>query len=383
MTLLAERIKDYFLEVLSWFKNPELIRPPDDEYTEVPESPKAESTPKAEKFPKTLSDLLDNIEATFDTYKLKLSPNSWLSRDECIGLRKLGAHIPTEGIVHDRDSVHAYKQEKTLIDTKQKPSLFLISTGNNTNRNGALKYMFGIKHKKLPWQIKKVDGTPYAFGMAHKYEKELFWIHGWIVITPDNNIVLCDELRHEPVRLPDGKGYVRKKFGIPELAEGLATGEFAKDEMVKAAFVFSFNYWVKRKDRWSVAVSHKGERLTFGVPKEATKKYFAGRDKSAKTATGRTKKIVHYVQEHNRVINGKATVVKEHVRGLSVFDWNGYKCVVTAPEFHFAASIEFDITPTVEGDDVDQFPKDYIGMSKLGHLLAQREDLDSLKRHAA
>jgi hypothetical protein len=32
---------------------------------------------------------------------------------------------------------------------------------------------------------------------------------------------------------------------------------------------------------------------------------------------------------------------------------------------------------------VDQFPKDYIGMSKLGHLLAQREDLDSLKRHAA
>jgi hypothetical protein len=103
MTLLAERIKDYFLEVLSWFKNPELIRPPDDEYTEVPESPKAESTPKAEKFPKTLSDLLDNIEATFDTYKLKLSPNSWLSRDECIGLRKLGA---TQGEKDETDKIN-------------------------------------------------------------------------------------------------------------------------------------------------------------------------------------------------------------------------------------------------------------------------------------
>ena len=131
-----------------------------------------------------------------------------------------------------------------------------------------------------------------------------------------------------------------------------------------------------------MAVSHKGERLTFVVPKEATKKYFAGRDKSAKTATGRTKKIVHYVQEHNRVINGKATVVKEHIRGLSVFDWNGYKCVVTAPEFHFAASIEFGIAPT-EVDEKDFLTGEYMGMSKLGHLLAQREDLDSLKRHAS
>lgn len=375
MTLLVERIKDYFLEVLSWFKTPELIRPSGEEYIEVPESPEAESTPKAEKFPKTLSDLLDNIEGTFNTYKLKLSPNSWISRDECIGFRKLGAHIP------HKNYIRFSKHKPTAVD--KKPSMFLVSLGAYDNEeNGALKFLFGIKHKKLPWHVKKVDGTPYAFGMAHKYDKELFWIHGWIVITPDNELVLCEELRYDPIRLPNGHGYMRKKMDIPELAAGLKEGDLAKDQVVKLTFTAAFNWWVGRAERWSVAVLSKGERLTFSVPKEDTKRYFANRDKTVKTATGKAKKIVHYVHEHDRVINNKSVKVKEHIRGLSVFDWNGYKCIVTAPEFHHAVSINFDITPTLEGVDVEQFPKGYIGMSKVGHLLAQREDADSLKRHA-
>ena len=373
MTLLVERIKNYFLEVLSWFKNPELIRPSGEEYVEVPESPEAETTPKAEKFPKTLSALLDNIEATFDTYKLKLNPNSWLSRDECIGLRKLGAHVPQK--------ILQYANKLVVVD--KKPSMFLVSSGAGHNENGSMKCLFGIKHKKLPWHVKKVDGTPYAFGMAHKYDKDLFWIHGWIVITPDNEVVLCEELRYDPIRLPNGHGYMRKKMDIPELAAGLKEGEFAKDLVVKMSFTAAFNWWVGRAERWSVAVLSKGERLTFSVPKEDTKRYFANRDKSVKTATGKAKKIVHYVHEHDRVINGKSVKVKEHIRGLSVFDWNGYKCVVTAPEFHHAASIEFDIAPTLEGVDVEHFTNGYVGMSKVGHLLAQREDADSLKRHVA
>jgi len=371
MILLIERVKDYFLEVLSWFKNPELIRPLSEEYTEVPES--SDNTPKAEKFPKTLSDLLDNIEATFGTYKLKLSPNSWLSRDECIGFRKLGAHVPQRTLI----------PASTILAVDKKPSMFLVSSGAGHDENGSMKYLFGIKHKKLPWHVKKVDGTPYAFGMAHKYDKELFWIHGWIVITPDNKVVLCEELRYDPIRLPNGYGYMRKKMDIPELAAGLKEGEFAKDLVVKMSFTAAFNWWVGRAERWSVAVLLNGERLTFSVPKEDTKKYFANRDKSVKTATGKAKKIVHYVQEHDRAINGKSVKVKEHIRGLSVFDWNGYKCVVTAPEFQNATTIVFDIAPTLEGVDVKQFPKGYIGMSKVGHLLAQREDADALKRHTA
>ena len=82
------------------------------------------------------------------------------------------------------------------------------------------------------------------------------------------------------------------------------------------------------------------------------------------------------------MVNGKVSKVREHIRGLSVFDWSGYKCVVTAPEFHYAASIKFDLAPDLEGVDVEDVSKGYMGMSKVGHLLAQREDADSLRRHA-
>jgi len=368
MTVL-EKISDAFLTVLSWFKTPKLIHPDlEDEYVEIPPpKEKPETT-----FPQTLSDLLDNIEATFDTYKLKLSPNSWLSRDECVGLRKLGAHVPQKVLQHTTSK---------LVVVDKKPSIFLVSSGAGHDENGSMKCLFGIKHKKLPWNVKKVTGTPYAFGMAHKYDKELFWIHGWIVITPDNEVVLCEELRYDPVRLPNGYGYMRKKMDIPELATGLQEGEFAKDLVVKMSFTAAFNWWVGRAERWSVAVLSKGERLTFSISKEDTKKYFANRDKSVKTESGHTKKIVHFVNEHERVANGKVSKVREHIRGLSVFDWSGYKCVVTAPEFHYAASIKFDIAPTLEGVDVEDVSTGYMGMSKVGHLLAQREDADSLRRH--
>lgn len=365
LTRYCDKVGGALLKILNWFKYPALM-PPVYDYIGEADPPKEKST-----FPQTLSDLLDNIEATFNTYKLKLSPNSWISRDECIGFRKLGAHVPQK----------IFDLHSSLVVVDKKPSMFLVSSGAGHDENGSMKYLFGIKHKKLPWHVQKVDGTPYAFGMAHKYDKDLFWIHGWIVITSDNKVVLCEELRFDPIRLPNGHGYMRKKMDIPELAAGLKEGEFAKDLVVKMAFAAAFNYWVKRADRWSVSVLHRGERLTFSVDKENTKRYFANRDKTVKTETGHTKKIVHFVQEHDRAVNGKTTKVKEHIRGLSVFDWNGYKCVVTAPEFHHAASISFDIAPTLGGVDVEQFSKGYMGMSKVGHLLAQREDADSLRRH--
>jgi hypothetical protein len=379
LTRYRDTVGVVLLKILDWFKYPALM-PPVYDYIGEAEPPPPKEKPKPT-FPQTLSDLLDNIEATFDTYKLKFSPNSWLSRDECIGLRKLGAHIPEDGIMGSKDDVRSFLIEKNLVNAKHKPAMFLISAGNTKDVDGTLKCMFGIKHKKLPWHVKRVEGTPYVFGMAHKFMDNLFWIYAWVVITPDNKVVLCDEMRLKPVKVLNKGTYMRKEVGMPELAYSLNDGDVPKDEVVKAAFVFAFNYWVKRADRWSVSVSHRGERLTFGVDKENTKKYFANRDKSVKTESGRTKKIVHFVNEHERMVKGKVSKVREHIRGLSVFDWSGYKCVVTAPEFHYAASIKFDLAPDLEGVDVEDVSKGYMGMSKVGHLLAQREDADSMRRH--
>ena len=368
--IIVEKIKDSFLTVLSWFKRPELIQP--DDYVELVETEVAiEPEPlKKESFPKTLSSLLDNIEATFDNYSLKISANSWITKDECIGLRKLGAHVPHSVLL----------PVNKLLPTTKKPTMFFVSLGAHLERSGAMQYMYGIKHKKLPWYVKKVQGVPYMFGMAHKFDNEMYWIHGWIVITPENEVVLCEELRYQPVHLPKGHGYMRRQMDIPELASSLHDSNVSKEETVKMAFCGAFNWWVGRAERWSVAVISKGNRLTFGIPKEETKRYFANRDKSVKTASGKTKRIVHYVHEHDRVTNGKTVKVKEHIRGLSVFDWSGYKCIVTAPEFQFAASIVFDVA-AMEEEELQG--KNAVHMSKVGHLIAQCEDAGSLKRHAA
>jgi hypothetical protein len=236
--------------------------------------------------------------------------------------------------------------------------------------------MFGIKHKKLPWHVKRVEGTPYVFGMAHKFMDNLFWIYAWVVITPDNKVVLCDEMRLKPVKVLNKGTYMRKEVGMPELAYSLNDGDVPKDEVVRAAFVFAFNYWVRRADRWSVSVSHRGERLTFGVDKENTKKYFANRDKSVKTESGLTKKIVHFVKAHDRDYGGKITKVREHIRGLNSFSWKGYQCLVSAPEFQGLVTAECDVSG-IEEENIGT--KDYIATSLLGLRLAAAEERMSIR----
>ena len=111
-----------------------------------------------------------------------------------------------------------------------------------------------------------------------------------------------------------------------------------------------FNWWVDRDLRWNVSV-HKGQdRVTFGVEQENTKTYFANREKMVLASDGKAKRIIHYVREHERVTPTKVTMVKEHIRGIREFNWNGYHCVVTAPKFHLTRlASEFEM----EGEDED------------------------------
>ena len=109
LTRYCDKVGGALLKLLDWFKYPALM-PPVYDYIGEADPPKEKST-----FPQTLSDLLDNIEATFSTYKLKLSPNSWLSRDECIGLRKLGAHIPEDGIEEIEEVLKLLKESSKPV----------------------------------------------------------------------------------------------------------------------------------------------------------------------------------------------------------------------------------------------------------------------------
>jgi len=334
----------------------------------------------------TLGELLDRLDATFASLRLPSLKESWLDRDSRIGLRKLGVHVPHPGLFwFDRI------EDKIKLDvTKKLPAIMSMSMAygakcaRDASKTISPEFFFAIKHRSLPAYVSKRPGVPYQFGFAVRLDGNLFWMHCWIVVDPrSGEVCFCDELRTTtnviPLRNPAARRafgghaqFVTRSWTAPRMLDGDVRPLEEQRVAMKNMFRNLFDWWVKRDERWSVAVKKDGERITFGVDKDCTKEYFANRDKTVKTASGKTKPIIHFVQEHDRDIGSRVVRVKAHVRGLREFDWSGYHCVVTAPSFTGYTTAEFDV-PAYEAEESDLSG---IPLSKVGKLLAEFEDKD-------
>jgi hypothetical protein len=141
----------------------------------------------------------------------------------------------------------------------------------------------------------------------------------------------------------------------------------------KTVFKNVFDWWTQRKDEsWNVSVKKGKRRLVFSLNRMDTKKYFADRDISITTTTGKRKKIIHFVNEHERTVRDKKIVIKEHLRGLNKFTWNGYDCVVTAPKFSTLNTVVFDLLP----EEQEEVQVGMVGMTRLAGILSSHEDAD-------
>ena len=372
MSALLERLGGAFLTVLGWFKNPELIKP---EFVEVATLPEVDEEKSS--FPKTLNELLDNLDETFNSYKFKYASGySWIDRDTALGLKKLGAHVPNPWLFNNDRS-----EESLKVDvSKGMPSMLFISNGDASRhvREGYCSpdFMFAIKGKKLPWNVEKKSGTPYQFGMAYRDEAHI-WLCAWFVVKPDGKLEICKQHTVEPVRITKGQHknntYYKKVYKDSNLLEWEIKEMDDRHLQAKVLFRECFNWWISRNDRWSVSVKKNGERVTFSVEKSLTKKYFEQRDKTVITKTGQKKKILHYVREHERNYGGKITVVKEHIRGLNKFTWKGYECLISAPEFGMKlVTSDFDVSSVQVDDDMEA--EEFVSASKVGLMLARNEE---------
>jgi hypothetical protein len=356
----------------------------------VPEEPKKQRKPRVshKEDRRNLSELLDHLDASFDTYRLPSLKESWLAQDSIIGLRKLGTHVPNPWEMLWRDN-----EDEIKVDvSRTMPSLMCICIGNRETRQdsgGDSIYpdiMFAIKHKKLPWYVGYHTGVPYQYGAAFRVDGRLFWIHMWFTINRKTGAMqACEELRTItnviPIKNPASKRGVGSRSHIVTKRAWSQPSFFENDNhsidhmrlSSKNIFAAMFNWWVKRDDRWNVVVKKSGDRVTFGVNQDQTSFYFKDRDKSVKTASGQTQRIVHYVKEHDRIVGGKTITIKEHIRGLREFSWAGYECLVTSPKITGKTTASFDS----EGFDADEADgSDVVYLSKLGKLLAQAEELD-------
>ena len=355
----------------------------------VPEQPKKERKPRTSRKEdkRNLSELLDNIDASFDTYRLPNLKESWLAHDSIIGLRKLGTHVPNPWEMPWRDN-----EDDIKVDvSRTMPALMCVCIGNKETRQDSggdhiyPDIMFAIKHKKLPWYVAYHAGVPYQYGAAFRVDGRLFWIHMWFTINRKTGAMqACEELRTItnviPIKNPaskrgGGRSHVvtKRAWAQPSFFENDNHSVAHMRLSSKNVFAAMFNWWVKRDDRWNVVVKKNGDRVTFGVNQDQTSFYFKDRDKSVKTASGQTQRIVHYVKEHDRIVSGKHITIKEHIRGLREFSWAGYQCLVTSPKITGKTTASFD-SEGLDADDSDG--TDVVYLSKLGKLLAQAEEQD-------
>lgn len=375
----VEDVRSYLSNLFARFKREDTQRIPAKLETKQ-EKPKPRSQNK-EKL-SNFSELLDHLEHTFEALKLPTMTESWLDKDSVIGLHKLGVHVPNPWNL-------LWSEKGLCVDvTKPLPSLMCIGSASkylvNTDKCAYPKILFAVKHKKTPWYVSYKPGVVYQFGMAFDLDEKLFWVHMFITVNrKTGEISFCDELRIKANVIPIKTSSARRS-GRPNTVKFKTwqTAQFLEDDMktleenrliVRNFFVGMHDWWSARDNRWNVVVKKNGERVTFGVNNDQTPYYFKDRDKSIKTASGLTKKIIHYVKEHERKVGDKTTTVKEHIRGLSEFDWLGYHCKVVSPKLVAPTSSGFTAA-SVEADDDSTEPQNMVYLSKLGLLLARAEE---------
>lgn len=384
----VKRFISYVLGLFSLKHEPvEAVEPPT-EPTEL-KKPRKKRTPfytasdgRSFSFSESFSELLDNLKMMFEIIQLPTSI-SWITADERIGFNRLGIYVPHPWlfplIPNDEDVV--------VESLDSLPAMMAVAFPHQDGKDRIAPHIFFcLKISKLPLGVEPLPGHAYKFGEVISLDGKLLWMVMYVVIDKKTGKVsVCRELRQEIVSVRDRhRTYYNKRWSgnpammYPHEAEN-------KDlQMVlhhyKTTFKNVFDWWTQRKDKsWNVSTKLNNRRLVFSLDRMDTKKYFANRDLTVLTETGKRKKIIHFVSEHERTVKDKKVVIKEHLRGLNKFTWNGYDCVVTAPKFSSLSTVVFDIAPEEEEDLahlMDENTK-LIGMAKVAEILAKEEEANN------
>jgi hypothetical protein len=358
-----------------------------------PKKPRKKHTPfytssdgKSLSFSESFSELLGNLKLMFEIIQLP-TKISWITADERIGFNRLGIYVP-----HPWEFVLVPKDEDVVVESLDTlPAMMAVAFPfRNTDDAIAPQIHFCLKLSKPPMGVEQLPGHSYKFGSVVNIDGKLLWLVMYIVIDKKTGKVsLCRELRQSEVQVKkrpprndrDCSYYNRRWNGNPAMMSVYEDDETKNmDELLhhyKLIFKNVFDWWTQRKDKsWNVSTRLGKRRLVFSLDRMDTKKYFADRDLTIQTETGKRKKIIHFVNEHERTVKDKKVIIKEHLRGLNKFTWNGYDCVVTAPKFSKLNTVVFDIAPEEEEDLahlVDGNTK-LVGMAKVAEILANEEE---------
>jgi len=336
---------------------------------------------KSVSFSESFSELLANLKHMFGVIELPTSL-SWIPADERVGFTRLGIYIP-----HPWEMSMIGDDEDVIVESMDSmPTMMAVAFPHeDTEESISPQVFYALKLSRLPLGVEPLPGHPYRFGEVVKLDGKLMWLVMYVVIDKaTGKVSICREQRQEIVGIKnkprserDRTHYNKKWNGNPAMmhVHEMENKDLRKvQHHYKIIFKNVFDWWTQRKDEsWNVSVKRGKQRLVFSLDRMDTKKYFADRDLTIRAANGQRKKIIHYVSQHDRIVKGKEITIKEHLRGLNKFTWNGYDCVVTAPKFSKLNTVVFDLPPQMEEDVIDEKVK-MVGMTKVVDLLVEQEN---------
>jgi hypothetical protein len=274
-------------------------------------------------------------------------------------------------------------------------SCLVLHSKHDTPGHVHPRFAFAIKSPRLPENCEQIAGTPYRFGVSVQLSEEedkpdgpprLMWLYAYVVVDKLGQVRIPYELRpvvnsitHRRSHPGCGKrsNFTSKQWVKPRLFVAERSKEQEEyQKFMSCLFKQLIVWWATRDERWSVGVRKDGHRVTFSIQPEHTSAYFADREKTI-AVNGTAKKIIHYVQKHQRA-NG--SVVRAHVRGVREFDWRGYGCAVTAPKLNGMLGTLCSIEPIEEDGEIDYLKT--IDTLSAATMLADAEDRGYNKRAA-
>lgn len=335
----------------------------------------------------TFAELLENLDASFETMRIPEFAGSWLGRREVLAIHKMGVYVA-------QDFAMELMDDPTIpvgITLPTIASCFMIHKKHEKADRIAPRFAFAIKQPALPPGVEQVRGVAYQFGECYELtgrqgEKKprTFWVWSWVVVKQDGAIVFPKERqkvvhhinhrRRAAGAASRSSTFSSQAWRAPALIEMRDSERQTQEDTEKflgSMFRQLITWWVGRENQWSVGVRKDGRRVTFTIRPEQTAAYFADRNHVVSDG-GRNKKIIHFVRSHQRATGA---VVKAHVRGLREFQWRGYQCAVTAPKLTGdVLTAAFDLPP-VEVETDAALPE-MLEIDQVAARIAEWEDAD-------
>lgn len=208
------------------------------------------------------------------------------------------------------------------------------------------------------------QGICYRVVIAYVLDEKPYGGSFFVHIEQDGAVRLLSERRPTVQRLGNDR-FMRLTTGQPRWLKTIAAEKGQTPDQFVAGIVAIAMSCKRPKEAILVRASQGNMTAAWTIDRNDAKRFFAKRETGLAT-DGRRKRVLHYVGDFERVVDGSIQNVRQHYRGERSFDWNGYAIEISGLGFHHADYFDADI-PGYE--DETRTNQKMIGMDRISAML--------------